>query len=193
MSLTIVASLLTTTSLISPVTQQHLPQQRVVGAQHRCSPLLQMMADADDDTAGQGLMAADDDYTAGQGFGKSSANSNAAAEERGRKALEALKASAGSAKGYDSSLQGLRGSEPEEPVEVPQEFKDTVVYGFAGFLILGGFISLFVGGSLWEPKGFNEDGTPPSEQVASSTQSAPAFGFVPTAREREQVNEAIAP
>ena len=96
-------------------------------------------------------------------------------------------------KGYDSSLQGLQGADPEEPVEVPQEFKDTVVYGFAGFLILGGFISLFVGGSLWEPKGFENDGSAPMEQVASAQQASPAFGFVPTQREREQANQALSP
>ena len=115
---------------------------------------------------------------------------NAEAEERGRKALEALQASVAE-KGYDDSLQGLRSAPAEEPVEVPQEFKDKVVYGFAGFVILGGFISLFLGGSLWEPKGFNEDGSTPSEQVASSTQATPAFGFVPTPRERAQANEAV--
>ena len=123
---------------------------------------------------------------AGKGFG-TAGTSNADAEARGRAELERMRASAGSAKGYDSSLQGLQGGDPEEPVEVPQEFKDTVIYGFAGFLILGGFISLFAGGSLWEPKGFQEDGSAPMEQVASSQQSSPAFGFAPTAREREQV------
>ena len=127
---------------------------------------------------------------AGKGFG--AGTSNADAEARGRAELERMRASAGSAKGYDSSLQGLQGGDPEEPVEVPQEFKDTVVYGFAGFLILGGFISLFAGGSLWEPKGFEEDGSAPMEQVVGSPQS-PAFGFAPTAREREQANQVVAP
>ena len=53
------------------------------------------------------------------------------------------------------------------------------------------FLALFVGGPLWEPKGFNEDGSPPAEQVASSTQSTPAFGFVPTPTERAQANGAL--
>ena len=97
--------------------------------------------------------------------------------------MEALREATGE-KGYDDSLQGLKSPEEEVPVEVPQEFKSTVTLGFAGFLIVGGIISLIVGGSLWEPKGFNEDGTPPPE-------STPAFGFVPTARERAQVQEAL--
>ena len=124
-------------------------------------------------------MANGDETTSGVGFGAKSSYDDA--EERGRKALEALKA-ASADKGYDSSLQGLQGSEETE-VEVPQEFKSTVTLGLAGFLIVAGGISLIVGGNLWEPKGFNEDGAPPPE-------SAPAFGFVPTAREKAQVNEA---
>jgi hypothetical protein len=124
------------------------------------------------------VMMADDGKDAPKGFG-----SNAMAEERGRKALEALREASGE-KGYDSSLQGLQRPDEEPPVEVPQEFKSTVTLGFAGFLILVGFISLILGGSLWEPKGFEEDGTPPVDNT-------PAFGFVPTAREREQVQEAL--
>ena len=125
--------------------------------------------------------------TTGVGFGQQ----NQMAEERGRKALEALRAAQGE-KGYDDSLQGLKPRPGDEPVEVPQEFKSTVTLGFAGFLIIGGIVSLFVGGSLWEPKGFDESGAPPPDEVASSTQQQPAFGFVPTAREREQVAEAAA-
>ena len=125
------------------------------------------------------LMAADED-TSGMGFG----NSNAEAEERGRKALEALRA-ASNEKGYDDTLQGLSAQPEEELVEVPQEFKSQVTLGFAGFLIVGGILSFVVGGSIWEPKGFNEDGSPPAE-------STPAFGFVPsiTPREMEQLEQA---
>ena len=118
------------------------------------------------------------DENAPKGFG-----SNAGAEERGRKALAALREASGE-KGYDDTLQGLKSSGEEPPAEVPQEFKSTVTLGFAGFLITGGILSLILGGSLWEPKGFEEDGSPPTESV-------PAFGFVPTALEREQVQEAL--
>lgn len=123
------------------------------------------------------IIMSSEDSTTGKGFG------DAAAEERGRKALEALREASGE-KGYDNSLQGLRSPEEEPPVEVPQEFKSTVTLGFAGFLIVFGVISLILGGSLWEPKDFNEDGTPPADNT-------PAFGFVPTARERAQVQEAL--
>ena len=95
------------------------------------------------------------------------------AEERGRAALEAMRA-ASADKGYDSSLQGLQDRPAEEPIDPKEfaEFKSKLTLGFAGFLIVGGILSLFVGGSLWEPKGFQDDGTPPPEDV-------PAFGFVP--------------
>ena len=126
---------------------------------------------------------------AGKGFDK---GVNAAAEERGRIALEAIR-NAAAQEGVDTSLQTRSGSNDNETVEVPQEFKDKLVYGFAGFLIFGGVISLVAGGSFWEPKGFNEDGSAPSEQVASASQSQPAFGFDPTAREREQADEVIRP
>ena len=112
-----------------------------------------------------------DKDTAGTGFG--SPRKYVEEEERGRKALEALRA-ASAEQGYDSSLQGLQSKDGDEPIEVPEEFKSKVILGFAGFLIAGGVAALFAGGSLWEPKGFNEDGTPPPEET-------PAFGFVPSA------------
>lgn len=57
-------------------------------------------------------------------------------------------------------------------MEVPQEFKSKITLGFAGFLIAGGVLSLFVGGSIWEPK----EGAQPSVE---QQQDVPAFGFVP--------------
>lgn len=118
------------------------------------------------------LAMAEDD-TAGRGFG----TPNYEAEEaRGRDALEAMRA-AQADRGYDSSLQGLR-DKPMEAEPTPEElneFKSQITLGLAGFLIVGGVLSLFVGGSLWEPKGANEDGTPPA-------QSEPAFGFVPQSK-----------
>ena len=91
-----------------------------------------------------------------------------------RQALEKLR-QASADRGYDTSLQGLQDG-PETPEPTPEElekFKGQLTLGLAGFLILGGVVSLFVGGSLWEPKGFNEDGSPPEE-------TSPAFGFVPS-------------
>jgi len=107
------------------------------------------------------------DDRAGVGFGKYEAE-----EARGREALEKMRA-AQADRGYDNSLQGLR-DRAEEPEPTPQElekFKSNLTLGFAGFLIVGGIISLFVGGSLWEPK---EGASAPAED------SSPAFGFVPT-------------
>ena len=68
-------------------------------------------------------MMADGEDSAGVGFGSSS---NEQAEERGRKALDAMRAASSDGKGYDSSLQGLQARPEDEPVEVPQEFKSTV-------------------------------------------------------------------
>mmetsp|Transcript_15082 Transcript_15082/g.31734 ORF Transcript_15082/g.31734 Transcript_15082/m.31734 type:complete len:168 (+) Transcript_15082:6-509(+) len=110
------------------------------------------------------VLKAEDDGV-GVGFGTSRKYTEE--EERGRKALEKLR-DASTEKGYDSSLQGLK-SEDEDPVEVPEEFKSQVILGFAGFLIVGGVISLLIGGSLWEPS----DSAP--------VEDTPAFGFVPKA------------
>ena len=110
--------------------------------------------------------------TSGKGFG---APDYAAVEARGRAELERLKA-ASAERGYDNTLQGLQDpSQPGTPQPTPKElaeFQSQLTLGLAGFLIVGGVISLFIGGSLWEPKGFNEDGTPPADET-------PAFGFVP--------------
>ena len=61
---------------------------------------------------------------------------------------------------------------PEPTPEELSEFKSSLTLGFAGFLIVAGIVSLVLGGSLWEPKGFNEDGSPPND-------ATPAFGFTP--------------
>ena len=94
-------------------------------------------------------------------------------EARGRAALEKLR-DASAERGYDSTLQGLsdRPSAPEPTPEELSEFKSSLTLGFAGFLIVAGIVSLVLGGSLWEPKGFNEDGSPPND-------ATPAFGFTP--------------
>lgn len=104
--------------------------------------------------------------TAGVGFG------DAGAEERGRRELERMRAASGE-RGYDYTLQGLQDPNDEQPpAEVPQEFKSTVTLGLAGFLILGGIVSIVVGGALWSDS--NEGAPPPAEDT-------PAFGFVPSA------------
>ena len=122
--------------------------------------------------------------TSGQGFGTPR---YAAEEERGRAALEALR-EASAERGYDTSLQGLQDKEtpPEPTAEELNKFKSDLTLGFAGFLIIGGVAALFLGGSLWEPKGFNEDGTPPAE-------SMPAFGFAPKETTLEAPQNAEAP
>eukprot|EP00316_Scyphosphaera_apsteinii_P022731 CAMPEP_0119331146 /NCGR_PEP_ID=MMETSP1333-20130426/79915_1 /TAXON_ID=418940 /ORGANISM="Scyphosphaera apsteinii, Strain RCC1455" /LENGTH=167 /DNA_ID=CAMNT_0007340673 /DNA_START=74 /DNA_END=577 /DNA_ORIENTATION=- len=101
--------------------------------------------------------------TAGVGFGQRRDYSEEV--ERGRKTLDALR---------QASEQGsmLQTPAKDEPVEVPQEFKSKLILGFAGFLITTGIAFLIIGGSISEPKGFNEEGTPPVD-------ATPAFGFVP--------------
>ena len=68
----------------------------------------------------------------------------------------------------------------------PQQPAFTLVWGRVcpGFLILGGFLSVFVGGSLWEAK----ESAPPAESAGlfgfapkTPNAEAPAFGFAPTA------------
>ena len=79
--------------------------------------------------------------SAGKGFGKLSVEEEAAA--RGREQLEALRA-ATSDRGYDSTLQGLQDKlkEPEATAEELEQFKSQITLGLAGFLILGGVLSL---------------------------------------------------
>ena len=150
--------------------------------------------------------AQQDDSTRGVGFGSSKANEEA--EARGRLLLEAMRAES-----------GVTAESDKETTFAPTaEEQSSGILGIAGFLILGGVISLFVrgqpqklpdgvpagparprpcriggrnpalalgvahsalppllpqvGGSLWEPNGANEDGTPPPE-------SAALFGFAP--------------
>ena len=124
-------------------------------------------------TARRILMMADDD-TSGKGFGTS--DRYAAEEARGRAALEKMRADQAE-RGYDSTLQGLqdRVEEPQPTAEELNEFKSQLTLGFAGFLILGGIFSLFVGGSIWEQ---NENAP------MSGPEEAPAFGFKPSSTER---------
>ena len=42
---------------------------------------------------------------------------------------------------------------------------------------------------MWEAKGFNDDGSPPTDK-SYYDQSTPAFGFKPTLKEMEQMSEA---
>lgn len=116
-------------------------------------------------------LVAQEDDGASRGFGRSDeAGRKAALEERGRQALESMRA-ASSDRGYDPTLQGLQDSAGEEmPAEVPAEFKSTVTLGAAGFLIAVGIISLVFGGSPFS--------TEPDE-VAPPADATPAFGFVP--------------
>lgn len=122
------------------------------------------------------VVAQADGDSAGKGFGTSTTNKYAettTAEERGAAALAEMR------------KQAAEGGPPQVPRAEPEQYiptqkeKDTVVYGLAGFLILGGIISLLVGGSLWEAT----EPAPPSE-------SAGLFGFSPTASEIRQVQEA---
>lgn len=108
------------------------------------------------------LLCAEDDSTAGRGF-----SVNAAAEERGRAALEKLRAEAEGS----SMPKGFAAESPPAAID-PQEFeqfKSNITLGLAGFLIVAGVISLIVGGSIWEP----------SDEGAPAAESEPAFGFVP--------------
>ncbi|KAL3915346.1 MAG: hypothetical protein SGPRY_007261 [Prymnesium sp.] len=109
------------------------------------------------------------DQSSGLGFGKPKYDEEVA---RGKEALEKLRLASKEA-GYDSSLQGLQ-SDEEAPVEVPQEFKSQITLGFAGFLIVGGVVSLLVGGSIWEAK------------ESKPIEDGPAFGFVPQATSRPE-------
>ena len=120
-----------------------------------------------------------DSNQGGIGFG--TPRSYEAEEERGRKALEALRA-ASAETGYDTSLQGLQTTDDGEEVEVPQEFKSTVTLGFAGFLILVGVVSLVFGGPVWES---NTDSS--TAKDAAVEQQSTAFGFVPRQLEPEKL------
>ena len=122
--------------------------------------------------------ADDDEDSAGVGFqpqpGGTKPPSYAAEEERGRAYLQQLK-EASAERGYDYTLQGLqdrpedKSTVPEPTAEEMEKFKSTVTLGLAGFLIVGGVLSLVVGGSLWEP----------SEDSTSAADESPAFGFAP--------------
>ena len=114
-------------------------------------------------------MKADKDTTstAGRGFGDASSR-YAAEEARGMAALEKMAADVGE-RGYDASLQGLqdRDTDPEPTPEELEKFKSQLTLGLAGFLILGGVLSLLFGGAIWD----------------DSAKDAPdnaAFGFAPT-------------
>ena len=126
-----------------------------------------------------------DEDTAGKGFGAPPRYD--AEEARGREALEKLRAATGE-RGYDSTLQGLQDkpTAPEPTAEELEQFKSQITLGLAGFLILGGVISLLIGGSLWEPKGANPDGSPPAADE-------PAFGFVPKSINQPPPAEGAAP
>ena len=124
------------------------------------------------------LVAQADDDEDSVGFqpqpGGTKPPSYAAEEERGRAYLQQLK-EASAERGYDYTLQGLqdrpedKSTVPEPTAEEMEKFKSTVTLGLAGFLIVGGVLSLVVGGSLWEP----------SEDSTSAADESPAFGFAP--------------
>jgi len=120
------------------------------------------------------MSMAEKDETSGMGFGSSS-SPYAAEEARGREALEKLK-KASAARGYDPSLQGLKDkvAQPEPTTEELQEFKSELTLGLAGFLILGGVVSLLVGGAIW-------DDTPRDN---AAVEGGPAFGFMPQPMEQ---------
>lgn len=121
-------------------------------------------------------MADDDKDSAGVGFqpqaGGTKPPSYAAEEARGREYLRQIQ-EASAERGYDYTLPGLQDRPqddvPEPTAEEMEKFKSTVTLGLAGFLILGGVLSFFVGGSLWEPSG---DSTTAADE-------SPAFGFAP--------------
>ena len=113
----------------------------------------------------------------GKGFGK--VDLNAAAEERGRKLLDELRAASNNDIGSD--IDGL--DKEESLVPSTGEGEPSPVLGLAGFLILAGVISLFVGGPLWSGNGFNDDGSQPDNTPSGLAPDSPAFGFVPKAVE----------
>ena len=106
---------------------------------------------------------------AGKGFGapprQMTDEENTAMVSRGQKALEEMRAQQGE--------ESWRKKEPEMYIPTKEE-KDTLAYGFAGFLILAGFLSLIFGGSLWEAK-----------EAAPTTESANLFGYAPTRPEAD--------
>ena len=111
---------------------------------------------------------AQDEDTAGKGFGavkQDNSDATLLRQERGKKALEAMRLEAG------APPRKAPSSEPEPYIPTDQE-KNTVAYGLAGFFILSGVVLLFIGGPVWESKGANEDGSAPVE-------SAGLFGFAP--------------
>ena len=96
----VAATLVLSAGLLAPI--RTAPASLLIPAS--CSGLRASLVLMGDDTSG----------TSGRGFG--APPENALAEERGRKALEALKAATAD-QGHDSTLQGLQGGN-EPPVEV---------------------------------------------------------------------------
>jgi hypothetical protein len=116
------------------------------------------------------VMAADDGQS-GKGFGPSS---DSGAEERGRAILEEMRKQSSESKGSVSA--------PPVQADVPAlGTEGSPVLGIAGFLIFAGVLSLFVGGPLWQAKGFNDDGSQPANTPSGTAPEAVPFGFAPKA------------
>jgi hypothetical protein len=110
--------------------------------------------------------------SAGRGFDQTAAKKSA--EERGRVALEAMRA-----KNAASSF-----TPPPPPPPLPPMIAETSpdatvegtpspMLGLAGFLITVGVVAFVVGGPLWE----KTDMSP--EDAMKAADNSPAFGFVP--------------
>ena len=111
------------------------------------------------------------DDTVGKGFGQSSTDKEA--EDRGRALLDAMRQSNGATPATPA----------QKSIEVPEQSADATaespILGVAGFLIFVGILSLFVGGPLWQPKGFDADGSQPADTPSGTAPVEAPFGFAP--------------
>lgn len=105
--------------------------------------------------------------TVGRGFDQSA--SKAAAEKRGRAALEAMRAE-------NAALNPPPPPPPmvvDDPADAASDGAPSPVLGLAGFLITVGVVALFVGGPVWESTNMSP------EDSMKAADNSPAFGFVP--------------
>ena len=112
-------------------------------------------------------LASDDKGTAGKGFDLDARveASKAAAEVRGRVALEEMRAANSAA---NPAYTDAKDDAP--PIELPEN----AALGLAGFFIVAGIGALVVGGPVWESTNVSP------EESMKAADNSPAFGFVPT-------------